>query len=707
MANENRGRVLKFILSNYLGVTAVLIIFFLIMPMPKIIIDLLMIMNLALSFIVLLSVLYTPRASDFQTFPRIILFQTMFGLAINVSSTRLILSGKPMDMSGQSSMVQSFANIVAGNNLIIGTVIFVILVVVQVVVITKGAGRISEVAARFSLDSMSQKFFDVDNRLNHGDIDDQEALRLKDSIRREIDFYSNMDGASKFVSGNVKAGIFITVVNIVGGIIIGGIAVGFSDFGKLLNCYANLTIGDGLMSQMPSLIISFATGILVTGTKSDEDLGDQLKTDFTRSGYIYEIVGAVLIVSGIGLRNGTQWLLIPIGALFIYIGYLLSKSKEKEAKQKEEQQRSIQQSTKSAEASADSDTISMLDTLSLELGYALIPLVKKDEGAELLERILRIRNEAKLDMGFVIPRIHILDNMTLKPNDYSFKIKGIEAGHANIRLGYYMCMDTGAVIRPLQGEKTKDPAFGMDAIWLPEDQRKEAEDAGYVVVDPPTVIATHLTEIIRAHAAELLGLEELESIINTVREKNKVLVSEVIDNIKIPKGLILKVLQNLLRDRVSIRNIVTIFESLANYYGVPGSNVWTLTEKVRQALGLQICMQYANPDTRHLPVMRLSNELSQLILDHSVVPNDGSTPYVALDPVDRRRWISAVSGSYARVSDKGFQPIILCVSQVRQLVQSALEMEMPGIVVISDLEIYAAGKNVSVDIIDDITDEVE
>ena len=700
MANESRGKFSNFFQKNYVAILVIAVVLLIFIPLPKFLIDLLMILNLAGSFLVLLAVLNTPRASDFQTFPRIILIQTMFGLGINVASTRLILMNNGTDARAQSDMVQAFAKIVAGDRIVIGFVIFIILIVVQVLVVTKGSGRVSEVAARFSLDSMTQKFFDVDNRLNSGIIDDQEAMRLKDAIRKEIDFYSNMDGSSKFVSGSVKAGIFITVVNLLGGVIVGVVNYNL-DASSAFAQYSALTIGDGLMSQLPALIISFATGLLVTGTKSDEPLGEQLEHDFTRSGYIYEIVGAVLLLAGVILK---VWLLIPVGAIFIFIGFRMSQSlAKKEAAQEEEKNGSQSQS---AQAQADAEKIAMLDPLSLELGYALIPLVSKEKGAELLERITRIRNEAKLDMGFVIPKIRIQDNMTLDPNDYSFKIKGIEAGHANIRLGYYMCMDTGSVINPIQGEKTKDPAFGMDAIWLPEDRRAEAENAGYVIVDPPTIIATHLTEIIRAHAAEMLGRQEVSSIIDTVKEKNPVLVDEVLNTAKLTYGQIEKVLQNLLEEKVSIRNIVTILETLANYAGI-SKNPWELTEKVRQALGLQISMQYADPEDKKLRVMRLSQELSEFVQANEYRPEDGSKPYVAFDPVSRRKWISAVSASLARVNDKGYQPIILCVSQIRQLVHSAIEREMPGVVVLSDMEIFAAGHSVSVEIVDEITGEEE
>ena len=701
MANESRGNILKFITGNIVPVAVVLAVFLLFIPIHKILIDLSMILNLMLAIVILLVVVRTPRPSDFQTFPRVILFQTLFSLGINISSTRLILTGRMQGgaLANQSDMVKSFARIVAGNNLVVGFVIFIILIVVQVLVVTKGAGRVSEVAARFSLDSMNQKLFDIDNRLNSGAIDEAQAEVLKEAVRRDIDFYSNMDGSSKFVSGNVKAGIFITVVNLLGGFLVGMIQNGMS-FPDALNTYSTLTIGDGLTSQLPSLIISFATGLLVTGTKSDDSLDKQLKVEFTGDGHIYEIVGAVLIVAGLALRGGTQLLLIPVGGLAIFIGWRMTRDKEKQeiaAMQEKAQKASTQTSA------TDGEPIVMLDPLSLELGYALIPLVDKDKGAELLERISRIRVEARHDIGLDIPKIRIRDNMTLEPNDYSFKIAGIEAGHSAVRVGYVMCLDTGAVTEVLDGEKTKDPAFGMDAIWLPEDRRNEAEGAGYVIVDPPTIISTHITEIIRAHAAELLDRQAVSVILDTVKQKNPVLISDVLDNAKVSYGMIEKVLQNLLEERVSIRNYVRILETMANYASV-SRNVWDLTQKVREALGLQICMQYAD-DNKKIHVMRLSQELSELIAEHAVYPDDGSKPYSALDPVNRRRWVQAVSTSLAKVTQLGYQPVILTVSSVRQLVRSSLEREMPGIAVISDMEVYSAGSSVSPEIIDEIADE--
>lgn len=703
MANEKKGSVLSFITKNIVAVAIVLGVFLLFIPIPKFMIDLSMILNLAFSIIILLVVIRIPRPSDFQTFPRIILLQTLFSLAINISSTRLILTGdfRNGTLQGQSAMVQSFAKIVAGNNIVIGFVMFIILIVVQVLVVTKGAGRVSEVAARFSLDSMNQKLFDIDNRLNSGVIDETQAEMLKEAVRKDIDFYSNMDGSSKFVSGNVKAGIFITVINLVGGFIIGMVMNGM-DFSKALSTYSTLTIGDGLTSQLPSLIISFATGLLVTGTKSDETFDIQLKKEFTSDGHIYIIVAAVMFLAAFFLRQGTQFILIPVAALFGFIGYRLVQKNEKQAqiaKMEENAKKSEKQTSP-----ADSEQITMLDPLSLELGYGLIPLVDKEKGAELLERITRIRVETRYDIGLNIPSIRIVDNMSLEPNDYSFKIEGIEAGHATIRLGYLMCMDTGAVLEPLKGEKTKDPAFGMDAIWLPEEQRSEAENAGYVVVDPPTIISTHITEIIRSHAAQMLDRQAVSVILETVKKSNPVLVDEVLNTAKISYGVIEKVMQNLLEEKVSIRNYVKILETMANYASV-SQNVWDLTAKVREALGLQICKQYADPQDNKLRVMRLSQPLSEMVAQYAYNPPDGSKPYVSFDPVDRRKWITAISNSLARINQMGVMPIILCVSGIRQLVRSAIEREQPGVVVLSDMEIFEAGNNISVEIIDEIRED--
>lgn len=708
MANESRESVFTFLRKNLIGVVAVVVILMLVLPLPKSLIDFLMTINLALSIIVLLVVVYTPRASRFSSFPQMILFLTLFGLGINISSTRLILMadgtrGMGALQRNQSAMVQAFANIVAGDNIVIGFVIFVILIVVQVVVITKGAGRVSEVAARFTLDSMNTKFFDIDNQLNSGYITEDEARRLKEEIRRDVDFYSNMDGSSKFVSGNVKAGIFITVINLVGGFIV-GMVQNRLPFGDSLNLYAHLTIGDGLLSQIPSLMLSFATGILVTGDKSDEQLGDKIIKEFTIDGTIYAIVGAALVVMGVVFHNNTAFFLLPIGGLFILYGIRLSRQKTAEAAKAAAAAAAAKAESAKTAGSTENDSVAPLDPLSLELGYALIPLVDKEKGAELLERISRIRRETALDIGLPVPKIRIIDNMNLDPNEYSFKIRGIEAGKSKIRLGYYMCMDTGAVTEKLKGEATKDPAFGMPAIWIPEEQRGEAEQAGYAVVDPPTIIATHLTETIRAHAAEILGRQEVSLLVNEVKKTNPIVVEEVMngEKCKFSYGDIEKILKGLLDEQVSIRNMVIILETLANYGSIT-MNTWDLVEKVREALGLQICLQYADSD-RKVRVINLSQDWSQQFLDHAQFPSDGSKPFAAFDPVDGRKWIQSASSALQGIRSMGYMPVIMCSSVVRRIVRSSVEREMPGVAVISEKEILAAGNSIGLEVLGEITE---
>ncbi len=617
---------LKNIQNHLVAAAAILVILMLLIPVPGVILDLLMIGNIALSVIILLVVLYTPKASDFSSFPRVILFATLYGLALNVCSTRLILTEafKKTYENFPAAMLKAFSSIVTGNadnpttGLVIGMVIFIILIIIQTIVITKGATRVSEVAARFSLDAMNNKFFAVDSELSSGYITDEQAREKKASIQRDIDFYSSMDGASKFVSGNVKAAIFITVIDLVAGIIT-GVAIGGLDISVAANMYSRLTIGDGLLGQLPSLLISFATGLIVTGNSSDENLGNQLKQQFTSDGHVQIISGVTLVL--MALIPGFPWyLLLVVGGLIIFWGYNLIKNKNLSFAKKLEEEKAAKEKAQSGASGEEVSPVVPLDDLSLELGFALIPLVDQQKGAELLERVKRIRREAALDLGLVIPKIRIVDNMTLDANEYSFKIRGIEAGRSTIKPGFYMCMNTGSVAPgdEIKGEPTVDPTFGVPAIWVSEDQRADAEKAGYAVVDPPTIIATHLTEIIRSHAADILGRQEVSSIIAKIKETNPVVVDEVLSTYKYTYGEIEKVLQGLLREQVSIRNIVAILETLANY-GMFPHNPWVLIEKVREALGLQICLQYVDQD-RKLSVLQLSQSTSEKILQHEVDP---------------------------------------------------------------------------------------
>ncbi|MBS7310957.1 MAG: FHIPEP family type III secretion protein [Treponema sp.] len=702
MANERRQKIIEIITNNFVAVAAIFVVLMLIIPWPGRAIDIFMALNLALSISILLIVMYTPKSSNFTSFPRVILLVTLFGLGINVASTKNILwFGK--DPKYMSLMVNAFSSFVIGKDdsilgLVVGMVVFIILIVIQVLVITKGATRVSEVAARFALDSMAQKNFAVDAELNTGAITEEQAQQKRAEIRRESDFYSAMDGSSKFVSGNVTAGIFITVVNLVAGLII-GVLVRKEQFGAAAANYCRMTIGDGLISQIPSLLLSFATGLIVTGSNSDEVLSKQLQHDFTVSGRVYIIGGAVLAIIGI-LPGMPHIILLGLGGLAIYAGIMMTRAEKASFAKKLEEEQNAQGKDKKGKSPGEVSPVVPLDPLSLELGYVLISLVDEEKGAELLERITRIRKEAAIDLGLVVPPIRITDNMAMEPSEYSFKIKGIEVGRSKLKLGYYMCMDTGSVVEKIDGEATRDPAFNMPAIWVPEEKRVEAENAGYAVVDPPTIIATHITEIIRAHAAEILGMKEVAEIIKAFREKNADVVEAVMDDAKFTYGQIQKILQNLLREQISIRNIELILETLANFG--PQVNPWTLTEKVRKALGLQICLQYADSD-KTLRAMTLSQEWTEKIVEHQNIPADGSMPMVALDPPDARRWIEAVSNAFASMQQSNYQPIIICPAEIRVLVKSSTQNQMPGLVVISFDEIMACGSSVSLEVLGEIS----
>lgn len=707
MANRFEN-ALKHISNHAIAAAAVLIVLMLIMPVSGAFLDFLMIVNVAVALIIFLVVLYTPKASDLSSFPRVILFSTIYGLALNVCSTRFILTNGYVGFDKFSgNMIKSFANIVAGRQPIVGFIIFVILIIIQVVVITKGATRVSEVAARFALDSMNSKMFAVDSELNSGSITDEQAREKKASIQRESDFYSAMDGSSKFVSGNVKAGIFITAINLVGGILYAMIAREMS-WNSAIQTFPQLTIGDGLLSQLPSLLLSVATGILVTGSNSNEVLGEEIKKQFNVSGSVYIISGVILVLMSVIFRT-TSFLvvsLVAIGALLIYFGYAMIRKEKLSFAKKLEEEAAAKSKSQTGQNPEDVSPVVPLDALCLELGVALLDLVNKEKGAELLERITRIRREAALDLGLVVPPIRIRDNLTLDPQEYSFKIRGIEAGRSKLKMGYYLCLNTGSVLEEIKGEPTKDPAFGIPAIWVSEDRRLEAERNNYSVIDPPTIVATHMTEIIRSHAAEILGRQEVSAIIKKIKETNPVVVEEVMDTYKYTYGEIEKILQGLLKEQVSIRNIVTILETLANYGNMPHTP-YILIEKVREALGLQICLQYVDPsDTdRKLSVVQLSQSWSQKIIDHMSFQNDGSEPVLAFDPVDARNFRKAVSLSIASLRERNFVPVILCpTAEVRQLVHGAIDREMPGTVVLSLNEVIAAGNNVNVEILGEISE---
>jgi flagellar biosynthesis protein FlhA len=675
-----------------IGVIAVVAM--IIIPLPTVLLDVLMAMNLILSLLILLIVLYTKKATDFSVFPTLLLVVTIFGLALNISSTRLILT-KGAAFNGR--MIRAFSSFVVGSGntegVVVGFVIFIIIIAVQAIVITKGATRIAEVAARFTLDAMPQKQMSIESEYHSGAIkSEEEFLARKEELQLEVNFYGAMDGASKFVSGNVMVGILITVFNILGGIII-GVTIHGEPLSSALGTYISFSIGDGLLSQFPALLVSTATGIIVTRSVSKGTFAEDLFSQFSWNTWIYWI--GAFVLGGFALLPGFPWyVLVPMALLLGFAAFNMGRKKAKQAAELDRQAAEVK---KTPEEAGEMSPVVPLDPLSLELGYGLIPLVDRDKGAELLERVHRIRRESALDLGLVIPRIRIIDNMRLEPSEYCFKIQGVDVGRGKIRMGYYLCMNPGGVTEELPGEKTRDPAFGLPALWVSEDKRDEAERAGYTVVDPPSIIATHLTEIIKRHASEILGRQETQAILETLKKEYSAVVEEAQKVLSL--GEIQKVLQSLLKEQVSIRNMVAILEALADYGSAAkaAQNMQFLVEKARQALARQLCLQYADED-RHLRVLTIERSLEQKIIDSGESAIFGVIS--ALSPPAQEAWLKALSRAVTAVQEQGWTPIVLCSEAARALVKASAEQKHPDLVVLSVPELVP-------DVILDVVGEIQ
>ncbi|MCL2442107.1 MAG: flagellar biosynthesis protein FlhA [Treponema sp.] len=691
MADAAARNPLSFLKDSFPAVAVITIVLTIILPMPAFILDALMAINLIFALMVLLIVLYTNKPTEFSLFPTLLLVSTVFSLALNISSTKLILTKGTGEF--QVGMINAFSNFVVGTRgvegLVVGFIIFIIIIAVQVIVITKGATRVSEVAARFTLDSMQVKMMAVETEYSSGAITEEESQRRKAQIQKESDFYGSMDGASKFISGNVKVGVFIIVVEILGGFIIGSTIYGEQN---VVSTYISLAIGDGLVTQLPALLISTAMGIVVTRAAATGVLSDQVVEQILeRDSIVYWICSGVLVILvllSIFFDAGFPWpILLIMAALIAFHAYRrgqhqkraasINKTMAETREQKEERERA-----------ADFSPVVPLDALSLELGYGLVPLVEKEKGAELLDRVQGVRRQSAYDLGLVIPKVRIIDNSILEPSEYCFKIKGVDSGRGKIRLGFYLCINPGTVSVEMEGEKTVDPAFGLPAIWIDQDKRDEAERAGYTVVDPPSIIATHLTEIIRRHAADILGLQDTQAILDTLRKEFPAVVDEVLrvggdgrSGMRITD--IQKILHGLLRERVSIRNTVSILEAIADFAS-HSKNIWFLTEKARQAIASQICHQYADDDKR-LRVLTIDPSLEQRIIDAKYETASGIV--CALDPPTQKAWIKAVAKAVTAVKEKGWMPVILCSEQARYLVKNSTDRELPDLAVLSVPEI--------------------
>ena len=653
----------------------VLIVLTLIIPLPSFLLDMLLTLNIAVSLTILLVSIFNQDALQFSAFPSLLLVTTLFRLALNVSTTRLILSGQ----GGSMSLIRSFGNFVVGGNYVVGFVVFLILVLVQFLVITKGAERVAEVSARFTLDAMPIKGMAIDADLNAGAIDQEEATRRRLNLSREADFYGAMDGASKFVKNDSIFGIIVTCINLLGGVLIGVIFRGEAAM-DALQAYALYTVGDGLCSQIPSLLISTATGIVVTRSSSDSSMGEEVTTQLLSKTKILGITAVSLFFLALipGLPKASFiFLAITFGAM----AYLNNRTEEEaQAKQKENEEAG----EKSAQAPAGPEDVSSLltvDHLELEIGLNLIPLCDTNQGGDLLNRITLIRRQIAMELGLVVPSIRIRDNIQLPPSKYVFKIKGSDYADYEILPDHYLAMMTEPVANKINGIEVVEPAFGMPAIWIPANMRDKAEVSGYTVVDPTTVIATHLTEVIRKNADEILGRQEVQTLLDTVKKTNPLLHDEVIPNI-INQSVLLKILQNLLREGVTIKYLGSILEALADCRGV--NDLDTLTEVARQGLSRHICKPLISPDGV-LRVITIEPALER-DLGNALQKIDGTVQF-AIDPKSAQKLLESIRAQIEQVVNDGLTPIIICNQALRLCIKRLTERIAPRLNVLSYSEI--------------------
>ena len=672
---EEKGSFIQQHSDVLVAAVLIMIVLMMIIPLPTMLLDILLCVNITLSLVIVLVTIYNSDALDFSVFPSLLLITTLFRLALNISSTRLIL------LEGYAGeVITAFGNFVVGGNAVVGFIVFLILVVIQFVVITKGAERVSEVAARFTLDAMPGKQMAIDADLNQGAISDAEAKKRREKIQAEANFYGAMDGASKFVKGDAIASIIITLINIGGGFIIGMLMRNLSAM-QALQTYTLLTVGDGLVGKIAALLISTATGIIVTRSAATGDnLGADLTSQLFRNPRVFFIACGVLALLSVvpGLPGIPFFVLASIAA---FIGYSLRQKPETPEMQTEEQK---QQAAKEKQAATKPENIVSLlqvDPMELEIGYSLIPLVDTGQGGDLLERIVMIRRQCALELGLVVPTIRIRDNIQIKPNSYIIKLKGIEIAKGELLLDHFLAMNSGTVFEEVPGIETIEPAFGLPALWITEQQREQAELNGYTVVDAVSVLATHLTEVIKAHADEILGRKETQDLVDNLKKTNETLVEEVMSQMP-SVGEVQKVLANLLRERISIRDMSTIFEVLADYARAT-KDTDILTEYVRHAMARQITQQNLQNNT--IPCITLDPALENRIAGAVQRTDRGS--YVSLDPDTMQKLLTVLNTELTKLTNMGYQPIVLTSPAVRPYFRKLVERSIEGVIILSHAEI--------------------
>ncbi|SEN26780.1 flagellar biosynthesis protein FlhA [Paenibacillus sp. OK076] len=649
------------------------IVLMMILPIPTWLLDMLLVINISLALMILLVAMNSKEALQFSIFPALLLITTLFRLALNISTTKLILG-----QGNAGSVVATFGSWIAGGQIAIGFIVFLILVVVQFIVITKGSERVAEVAARFTLDAMPGKQMSIDADLNAGLINEQQARERRSKIEREADFYGAMDGASKFVKGDAIASIIILLINLIGGFIIGMTVHGLA-FADALSTYSVLTIGDGLVSQIPALLISTAAGLIVTRASSEGNLADDITGQLFTYPMLLYIVSFVIAMLGFFTPIHIITTL-PLAGLLAFAGWRMQNN----LNQKQEAEEQMEEEQQIEEVRSPESVINLLqvDPIEFEFGYGLIPLADNQQGGDLLDRIIMIRRQCALELGLVVPVIRIRDNIQLRPNEYVIKIKGNVVGGGELLLNHYLAMSPGYEEESVTGIETTEPAFGLPALWIDEVTKDRAELAGYTVVDPPSVVATHLTELIKKHAHELLGRQETKALVDNLRENYAALVDELIPSV-LSIGDVQKVLAKLLREKVSIRDMVTIFETLADY-GTYTKDPDVLTEYVRQSLSRQITQQFSQKGET-LRVITVGPGLEKKIAESVQQSDQGS--YLALDPASTQSVYQKLTEQVNRLIQSGQQPVVLTSPTIRMYLRQVIERTMQDIPVLSYSEL--------------------
>ena len=658
-----------------LGVAIYLLaaVLFFIVPIPSLLLDVMLAINISVALVILFNSLFVKEVLDMSFFPTLLLFTTIFRISLNVSSTKLILTtGNP------GNVVETFGSFVGGGNLVIGGIIFIVLILIQFLVINKGSERVAEVTARFTLDAMPGKQMAIDADLNTGAINEEQARERRTKIQEESSFFGYMDGATKYVKGDAIAGLVITIINLVGGTAMGMMNNGLG-ITEAIQKYGLLTIGDGLVSQIPSLLISLSTGILVTKASKDADFSSMLIKQLFGIPKVLYIVGGTIMTLGI-LTPLSLVLFCALGAAFIAAGYNMSRTMGVAA---------IEEEVDTSEAQAEEirkpeNVVSLLqvDPIELEFGYGIIPLADVNQGGDLLDRVVMIRRQIALELGTVVPIIRLRDNIQLNPNQYIIKIKGIQVSEGEILFDHYMAMNPGFIEEEITGIPTFEPSFHLPAIWITENQRERAESLGYTVVDPPSIIATHLTEIIRTHIAELLSRQDVQNLINNVKDSNPALIDELTPKL-LGLGEIQKVLQNLLREGISIRDLISIFETLADY-AVTTRDTDILTEYVRQSLKRAISSKYF-PANEVTSVITLDPKVEQDIMGAVKQTEQGA--YLNLDPDKTKKIIASVEEETTKLENLGKNAIIITSPIVRMYFKKLTEDYFKDLIVVSYNEI--------------------